>query len=171
MAVRGELRLAREDPPPPALENSSTRIRTVVVDDSETFLRVTCDLLDHEDVIDLVAAASDGEEAINTVARLKPELVLMDVSMPGVDGLQAARMLLAEMSPAPTVVLMSSEDTPQLRSDCWRAGAFGFVHKANFRDEFEAVLQRILQREAARPTRQQLEQEQPARPMQARRHI
>ena len=150
MAVRSELRLAREDPGPPALENRSTRIRTVVVDDSDAFLRVTCDLLDHEDVIDLVAAASDGEAAINTVARLKPALVLMDVSMPGVNGLQAAR-LLGGMSPAPTVVLMSSEDTPQLRSDCWRAGAFGFVHKMNFRDEFAAVLQRVLQREEAKP--------------------
>jgi len=150
MAVRSELRLAREDPGPPALENRSTRIRTVVVDDSDAFLRVTCDLLDHEDVIDLVAAASDSEAAINTVARLKPALVLMDVSMPGVNGLQAAR-LLGGMSPAPTVVLMSSEDTPQLRSDCRRAGAFGFVHKMNFRDEFEAVLQRLLQREEAKP--------------------
>jgi CheY-like chemotaxis protein len=133
------------------LEGPSRRIRTVVVDDSDTFLRVTCDLLDLEDVIDLVAAASDGEEALSTVARLKPALVLMDVSMPGVDGLQAAT-LLKEMSPAPTVVLMSSEDTPQLRGDCRRAGAFGFVNKANFRDEFEAVLQRALQREEAKPT-------------------
>jgi DNA-binding NarL/FixJ family response regulator len=69
----------------------------------------------------------------------------MDVSMPGLDGL-AATALLAEMSPAPVVVLMSSEDTPQLRSDCWRAGAFGFVYKPNFRADFEAVLHRLLQR-------------------------
>jgi CheY-like chemotaxis protein len=89
-------------------------------------------------------------EAISTVARLKPALVLMDVSMPGLDGL-AATALLAEMSPPPSVVLMSSEDTPQLRSDCWRAGAFDFVYKPNFREEFEAVLQRLLKRGSRRP--------------------
>lgn len=150
MAVHSDLVLADTEPAHPALENElPQRLRTVVVDDSETFLEVTCDLLDLEDVIDLVAAASDGVEAISTVARLKPALVLMDVSMPGLDGL-AATALIAEMSPAPIVVLMSSEDTPQLRSDCLRAGAFDFVYKPNFRDELYAVLQRLLKRGSRR---------------------
>ena len=144
MAASGELTLTQEAPRQTTLSKAPPRMRTVVVDDSDTFLQVTCHLLDLEDAIDLVAAASDGVEAIDTVLRLKPALVLMDVSMPGLDGLSAAS-LLAEMSPAPTVVLMSSEDSPQLRASCERAGAFGFVHKANFRHEFEALLQRILQ--------------------------
>lgn len=138
---------------PRSLQSDSPRIRTVVVDDSDTFLQVTCDLLDLEDVIDLVAAASDGTDAVNTVARLKPELVLMDVFMPGLDGLQTAS-LLSQMSPAPIVVLMSCENTFPLRAACRRAGAFDFVHKENFRDEFEAVLRRILQRSKTGDTRQ-----------------
>lgn len=153
MAVGSELIVPGDAPAQASLENEPPRrIRTVVVDDSETFLEVTCDLLDLEDVIDLVAAASDGVEAISTVARLKPALVLMDITMPGLDGLSVAS-LLAEMSPAPIVVLMSSEDTPQLRADCRRAGAFDFVHKLNFRDEFEAVLQRLLRQGEACPNR------------------
>jgi CheY-like chemotaxis protein len=127
----------------PTVPSKATKqMRTVVVDDSDTFLQVTCHLLDLEGTIDLVAAASDGVEAIDTVIRLKPSLVVMDVCMPGLDGFSAATML-AEMSPAPTVVLMSSEDSPQLRADCKRAGAFAFVHKENFRKEFEAVLERL----------------------------
>lgn len=144
MAASGDLTLTHEAPLQTTLNKAPERMRTVVVDDSHTFLQVTCHLLDLEDAIDLVAAASDGVEAIETVLRLKPALVLMDVSMPGLDGLSAAS-LLAEMSPAPTVVLMSSEDSPQLRASCERAGAFGFVRKVNFRHEFETVLQRILQ--------------------------
>ncbi len=144
MAASGELTLTHDVPRQTTLSKAPQRMRTVVVDDSDTFLQVTCHLLDLEDVIDLVAAASDGVEAIETVLRLKPALVVMDVSMPGLDGLSAAS-LLAEMSPAPTVILMSSEDSPQLRAACERAGAFGFVHKVNFRHEFEAVLQRVLQ--------------------------
>ena len=146
MTIRSELTFASDELGATSLESDSPRIRTVVVDDSDTFIRVTCDLLDREDVIDLVAAASDGAEAVDTVARLKPELVLMEVSLPGLNGLETAS-LLSEMSPAPAIVLMSSENTPQLRAACWRAGAFGFIHKANFRDELEAVLQRILQRD------------------------
>lgn len=152
MAARYDLMFPGEAPARPSLENEPPqRIRTVVVDDSDTFLEVTCDLLDLEDVIDLVAAASDGVEAVTTVARLKPALVLMDVAMAGLDGL-AATSLLREMSPAPAVVLMSSENTPQLRADCRRAGAFGFVNKLNFRDEFAAVLQRFLRRGEAQTT-------------------
>ncbi len=154
MAARSNLIVAGEAPERPSVENEPPRrYRTVVVDDSDTFLEVTCDLLDLEDVIDLVAAASDGVEAISTVARLKPALVLMDISMPGLDGLSAAA-LMAEMSPAPIVVLMSSEDTPRLRADCRRAGAFDFVHKVNFRDEFEAVLERLLCGQYENPVRE-----------------
>jgi CheY-like chemotaxis protein len=127
-------------------ERSPRRLRTMVVDDSDTFLKVTCSVLDLEDVIDLVAASSDGLEAIDTVTRLKPALILLDVHMPGLDGL-AITSLLARMSPAPAVVLMSSDDTPNLRAACRRAGAFDFVHKTNFRSEFEAVLRRLLERQ------------------------
>jgi CheY-like chemotaxis protein len=129
----------------PSVRSKATKqMRTVVVDDSDTFLQVTCHLLDLEGTIDLVAAASDGVEAIDTVIRLKPALVVMDVCMPGLDGFSAAS-ILAEVSPAPTVVLMSSEDSPQLRAECKRAGAFAFVHKENFRQEFDAVLERLAQ--------------------------
>jgi len=154
MAASSDLMYPGEAPAQPSEEDQPRRrIRTVVVDDSDTFLEVTCDLLDLEDVIDLVAAASDGVEALSTVARLKPALVLMDVDMPGLDGLSAAS-LLREMSPAPVVVLMSSEDTSQLRADSRRAGAFAFVNKLNFRHEFEAVLQRLLHRGAPQTTGQ-----------------
>jgi CheY-like chemotaxis protein len=141
MAVTTELTYAGEMTAPTTVRKNS-RLRTVVVDDSDTFLQVTCHLLDLEEMIDLVAAASDGVEGVGTVMRVKPALVLMDVHMPGLDGLSAAS-LFAQMSPAPTVLLMSSEDTPQLRAACRRAGAFDFVPKENFRDELEPVLQRV----------------------------
>jgi CheY-like chemotaxis protein len=144
MAASSKLTLAGEMAVPTTVGENPRRLRTVVVDDSATFLQVTCHLLDLEEVIDLVAAASDGAEAIDTVMRVKPALVLMDVHMPGLDGLSATS-LLAQMCPAPTVVLMSSEDTPQLRAACRRAGAFDLVPKENFRDELEPVLQRVLE--------------------------
>jgi CheY-like chemotaxis protein len=150
MATSGELILASA--PPVAFDKASERMRTVVVDDSDTFLQVICHLLDLEGMIDLVAAASDGVEAVNTVLRLQPALVVMDVCMPGLDGLSAAK-LFAELSPAPTVVLMSSEASAELRADCQRAGAFAFVHKESFRREFEAVLERLAQERQAQRTK------------------
>src|SRR5260370_14545259 len=136
MAARSNLILAGDAPERPSVENDARRrYRTVVVDDSDTFLKVTCDLLDLEDVIDLVAAASDGVEAITTVARLKPALVLMDISMPGLDVLSAAA-LMAEMSPAPIVVMISSKASPRRRAVSRRAGACDFLHNCHLRNTF-----------------------------------
>lgn len=129
------------------------RIKTIVADDSETFLEVLCEVLDLEDDVEVVAAASDGVEAIEAAVRLKPALVLMDVHMPGLDGLSAAS-LLAEMAPAPIVVLMSSEDSPELRKTCQRADAFAFVHKTFLQQQFPEIVDRILEMGDQRWTRE-----------------
>src|SRR5215472_5422311 len=108
----------------------SQPIKTVVVDNSDAFLEITSYLLSF-DAIDVVAAASDGVEAIGLAARLQPELVVMDVGLPGLDGLAVSK-LLSDMSPAPAVVLMSAADTPQLQAAARKARAFAVVNKGSF---------------------------------------
>jgi DNA-binding NarL/FixJ family response regulator len=127
----------------PLPQKRENRIKTIVADDCDIFLEVLCDLLNMDEDIDLVAAVSDGVEAIDAAVRLKPALVLMDVHMPGLDGLSAA-FLLAEMTPSPIVVMMSSEESRELRKQCDRAGAFAFIHKMYFQQEFPEVVDRIL---------------------------
>jgi DNA-binding NarL/FixJ family response regulator len=118
------------------------RIRTVVVDDSETFLQVVCELLELDPLVDVVARADRGGEAIETVMRLKPDVVLMDVHMPYLDGLTLA-WFFGRRFPSARVVLMSTDNTPELRAACEDSGAMDFVHKENFRQEFCAVLERV----------------------------
>src|SRR5215467_4751150 len=88
MAASAQVMLnsAVEEWPAPGMK----RIRTVVVDDSPTFLQVACALLELDPLIDLVARASKGGQAIETVLKMQPELVLMDVHMPYLDGLTLA---------------------------------------------------------------------------------
>jgi DNA-binding NarL/FixJ family response regulator len=124
------------------LSAGAKRIRTVVVDDSEMFPQVACELLSLDLFIDLIARADKAGGAIETVMKLQPDLVLMDVHMPYVDGLTLA-WFFAQRFPATRVVLMSSENTPELREACEESGALDFVHKENFRQEFRAALQRI----------------------------
>jgi two-component system, NarL family, response regulator DesR len=119
-----------------------SRIRTVVVDDSPTFLQAACELLELDPTIDLVARAGKGGEAIETVMKTKPDMVLMDVNMPYLDGLTLA-WFFAHRFPSARVVLMSSDESPELRKACQEAGAFDFVHKENFRQEFGTVMQRF----------------------------
>src|SRR6185312_10561487 len=81
------------------------RIRTVVVDDSPTFLQVACELLELDPIIDLVARAGKGGEAIEIVLKTKPDMVLMDVNMPYLDGLTLA-WFFARRFPSARVVLV-----------------------------------------------------------------
>src|SRR5438270_11647534 len=119
-----------------------SRIRTVVVDDSPTFLQVACELLELDPVIDLVARAGKGGEAIETIMKLKPDMVLMDVHMPYLDGLTLA-WFFANRFPSLRVVLMSTDESPELRKACEEAGAFDLVNKENFRQKFGRLMQRF----------------------------
>jgi two-component system, NarL family, response regulator DesR len=142
MAAPTQVMLGNEAAQAPLQAAGLKRIRTVVVDDSPTFLQVACELLELDPVIDLVARAGKGGEAIETVFKLQPDLVLTDVHMPYLDGLTLA-WFFTRRFPSARVVLMSADNTPELREACEAAGAFDFVHKENFREEFCTVLQRV----------------------------
>jgi DNA-binding NarL/FixJ family response regulator len=142
MAAPIQVMFSNELAQEPTRKPDQSRIRTVVVDDSPTFLQIACELLELDPVIDLVARAGKGGEAIETVMKLKPDMVLMDVNMPYLDGLTLA-WFFNHRFPSARVVLMSTDESPELREACEEAGAFDFVHKENFRQEFRTVMQRF----------------------------
>lgn len=121
---------------------AALRIRTLIVDDSPTFLEVVQEVLEFEPLVDLVGRGSDGLEAIELVAKLQPELVVMDVCMARMDGIAAASVI-SRLSPATKVILMSSEDNPEFRLSCLRAGAAAFIPKNRFVRDFAEALNRI----------------------------
>lgn len=127
------------------IARGSRRLRIVVADDSPTFLKVVCALLELEEEVDVIARVADGLEATEVVADLRPDLVLMDVHMPHLDGLTAT-MLIAERCPLTIVVLMSSDDSPELRLDCRAVGAEQFILKAELREQFPLVLKKVKNR-------------------------
>ena len=105
-------------------------IRVLVVDDEElvrTGLRL---ILDTEPDLTVVGAASDGRQAVAEVRRLCPDVVLMDIRMPGLDGLAATRLLLGGPEPAPCkVVILTTFDVDEHVYEALRAGASGFLLK------------------------------------------
>ncbi|HVH85272.1 MAG TPA: response regulator [Terriglobales bacterium] len=125
------------------LTDERQRLRTVVIDDSATFLEVVCALMERDDELDIVARGRDGIEAIELVAKLNPDLVVMDVDMPRLDGLNAA-FIISSRFPSTQIVLMSAEDSGELRADCMACGAMAFVHKPRFRQEFPLCLEIIV---------------------------
>jgi DNA-binding NarL/FixJ family response regulator len=103
-------------------------IRTLVVDDSASTREAVCALLGLEPVIQLVGTAADGLEAVEAAASLEPELIIMDINMPRLDGFKSAAVL-AKHNPNTQILLMSADDLPNLRTLGRISGAKGFIAK------------------------------------------
>jgi DNA-binding NarL/FixJ family response regulator len=103
-------------------------IRVVVADDHAVVRGGLDQLLATVDDIELAGSAADGAEAVALVAELRPDVVLMDLSMPGVDGIEATRQIAASGAATRVVVLTSLADDRHI-GDALEAGAIGYVLK------------------------------------------
>lgn len=84
-------------------------VRVLIVDDSELVRSILRDILAHDPGIEVVGEAKNGEEAIELTSRLKPDLITMDVQMPGMDGFEATEQIMA-YNPTPILILSSAVD-------------------------------------------------------------
>ncbi|MFC1419689.1 response regulator [Streptacidiphilus cavernicola] len=104
------------------------RIRVLLVDDHQVVRRGLRTFLEVQDDIEVVGEAADGAEGVDRAEELRPDVVLMDVKMPGTDGIEALRMLKERGNPARVLVVTSFTEhrtvVPALR-----AGAAGYVYK------------------------------------------
>ena len=106
-----------------------TEVRVLIVDDQEPFRRAMAAVVDATDGFVVVGSATSGEESLTMAAELLPDLVLMDVNLPGIDGVEAARRLSGTPG-GPVVVLLSTYDEDQFEMD--GCGAMAYVAKAAF---------------------------------------
>jgi two-component system, NarL family, nitrate/nitrite response regulator NarL len=107
---------------------ASSPIRVLIADDSPTALRSICEYLEFAGGFEIVGTASDGMNAVQLAALNKPDLVLLDLSMPRVNGLEAAKQIRLS-SPDLRVIIFSELKGLSLSEECRRCGANGFVHK------------------------------------------
>lgn len=125
------------------MAEQETGIRTIVVDDSPADLRALCSVVARQQDLSFVGAASNGSDALALARRLRPDLVLLDLEMPGVmDGIETTSCLGREC-PAARVVVVTIHDTPELRKLCYERGASGFVAKEHLAQELSGLLQQL----------------------------
>jgi len=103
-------------------------ISVLLVDDSPIFLDIARRFLQSQATVAVVGTALSGQEAFEQISRLQPDLVLMDLSMPGLDGLEATRRLKAQPD-APCVVILTLYDNAAYRAQAEAVGADGFIAK------------------------------------------
>jgi DNA-binding NarL/FixJ family response regulator len=104
-------------------------IRVLVVDDQELVRAGFMMILSSQDDIEVVGQAGDGAEALDEARRLRPDVVLMDIRMPRMDGLEATRILKAEADIDARVLILTTFDPDEYVYQALRAGASGFVLK------------------------------------------
>jgi DNA-binding NarL/FixJ family response regulator len=116
--------------------------RILVVDDDAAFRQRVQAFFAPETDMEVVAEAADGEEAIRKAQELKPDVVLMDVRMPGLNGVSAARRLREEM-PGVKVIMLSVFDLPEYKDAAMVSGASGYVVKRSMIDSLLPEIRRI----------------------------
>jgi DNA-binding NarL/FixJ family response regulator len=120
-------------------------MRILIADDHSLFRDSLASLLvahEHE----VVGQASTGRQAVELTMRLKPDLVLMDLGMPELDGLEATRLICAEQ-PAPKVVILTGNDDDDKLFEAIKSGAQGYLLKNLAADEFFELLERVAEGE------------------------
>ena len=119
--------------------NHGKRIRVLIVDDHQMIRAGLRSLLKSEPGIEVVAEAEDGRTAVRLAAELSPEVVVMDINMPNLNGIDAARQMRAGER-CPNVVALSAQSDRAYASQMLKAGARGFVAKeAAFEELAQAI--------------------------------
>ncbi len=121
------------------------KIRVVVADDSRTALRAVCSYLEFEGQFEIVATASDGLSVLHQVERFRPDLVLTDLSMPQMTGLEVA-MELRRSFPELRILIFTELNGLSLRAACLQCGADGFVQKSHMPEGLMEEVRKVFAR-------------------------
>jgi len=118
-------------------------IRTILVDDNAEFLNSAALFLSADSSIEIAGRALSGKEALELVATLIPDLVLMDLVIPDMDGLEITRRIKARQN-APCVVILTLHDNAEYRAAAQKVGADGFVAKSDFGTQLRPLVHHLL---------------------------
>ena len=125
-------------------------IRVLLVDDNAEFLQSAARFLSVDPRIVIVGCARSGREALDQVALLHPDLVLMDMAMPGMNGLKATRRIKAQPD-APHVIILTLYDNAEYRTAAEAMGADGFVPKWEFGTKLLSLIHTLFPQAQAKP--------------------
>jgi DNA-binding NarL/FixJ family response regulator len=118
-------------------------IRILITDDYAPWRRQVRSLLEARPEWQVIAEASDGSEAIQKAEELKPDLILLDIGLPKMNGIEAARRI-RQLSPSSKIVFLSQNNDRDIVGAALSTGALGYVHKTNAADELLPAVDAVL---------------------------
>jgi len=125
-------------------EQPLSPIRILVVDDFEGWRRQVRLLFQARPQWQIIAEVSDGSEAVQKVADLKPDLIVLDIGLPKLNGIEAARGM-RHLSPTSTIVFLSLNNDPDVVRAALSTGALGYVHKTDVQRDLLPAIEAVLQ--------------------------
>jgi DNA-binding NarL/FixJ family response regulator len=111
-------------------KSSISRVRVLVVEDNEPFREFIYSILRMSAALEIIGEASDGLEAVDKSEELQPDLILLDIGLPSLNGIEAANRI-RKLAPRSTILFLSQESSPDLVRYALSLGAMGYVLKPN----------------------------------------
>lgn len=118
-------------------------VRVLVVDDSEPFRRFICKTLAKRPNLKVVCEVSDGLEAVQKAEELQPDLIFLDIGLPTLNGIAAARQIRT-LAPESKIIFVSQESSPEVVHEALNLGARGYVVKTRAESDLLAAVDAVL---------------------------
>jgi len=118
-------------------------VRIFIVDDSGPWRRAICSMLQEYKDMEVICEGSDGLQAVEKSAALQPDVVLLDIGLPNLNGLEAARQI-RKVSPHSRIIFVTSHNDPDLVDEALRIGASGFVIKADAASDLLSAVSAVM---------------------------
>ena len=121
---------------------ATSSIRVLIVDDYAPFRRFVCSTLQKQPELQVIGELSDGLEAVEKSAELQPDLILLDIGLPTLNGIEAARRIY-ELLPNSKILFVSQESSPDVVQAAFRSGAWAFVVKSDVVSELLTAIETV----------------------------
>jgi len=118
-------------------------VRVFVVDDFEAFRRLLCSILEKMTELQVICQASDGLEAVQRAEELQPDLILLDIGLPTLNGIEAARQI-RRLSPESKIIFLTQESSTDVVQEGLNLGARGYVLKTRAALDLVAAVEAVL---------------------------
>lgn len=122
---------------------SQHAIRILLVDDVESWRNQTRSILKARPEWNIIGEASDGHEAVEKASEMQPDIILLDIEMPSLNGIEAAK-IIRQRCPKSKILVVSTDGDADIRNAAIREGAVGYVVKTNARNELLDAITKAL---------------------------